>query len=56
VITTHILNLHNEKLRNLYTSSNISRVIKSRRMRWAVHVARMGEMRKPEGEETSRKM
>ena len=35
--------LHNEKLNDLYTSSNIVRVIKSRRMRWARHVARMGE-------------
>ena len=36
--------LHNEELNDLYTSPNIVRVIKSRRMRWAVHVARMGEM------------
>ena len=34
--------LHNEELNNLYTSPNIMRVIKSRRMRWAGHVARMG--------------
>jgi hypothetical protein len=34
--------LHNEKLRNLYSSQNIIRMIKSRRMRWAGHVARMG--------------
>ena len=34
--------LHNEKLNDLYCSSNIIRVIKSRRMRWAGHVARMG--------------
>jgi hypothetical protein len=48
--------LHNEELHNLY-SPNIVRVIKSRRMRWAVHVARMGKERcvyrvlvgKPEG-------
>ena len=33
--------LHNEKLNGLYSSSNIVRVIKSRRMRWAWHVARM---------------
>jgi hypothetical protein len=33
---------HNEELHNLYTSSNIIRVIKSRRMRWAKDVARMG--------------
>jgi hypothetical protein len=34
--------LHNEELHNLYSSPNI-RQIKSRRMRWAGHVARMGE-------------
>jgi hypothetical protein len=34
--------LHNDELRNLYSSPNIARVIKSRRMRWARHVARMG--------------
>jgi hypothetical protein len=36
--------LHNEELNDLY-SSNIIRVIKSRRMRWAGHVARMGQKR-----------
>jgi hypothetical protein len=49
--------LHNEELLNLYTSPNIIRVIRSRRMRWAGHVARTEEMRnlykvlvrKPEG-------
>jgi len=49
--------LHNEGLNDLYSSLNIVRVIKSRRMRWAGHVARMGEGRgvcrvlvgKPEG-------
>ena len=49
--------LHNEELNDVYCSPNIVRVIKSRRMRWAVHVARMGERRgvyrvlvgKPEG-------
>jgi hypothetical protein len=35
--------LHNEELHNLYSSPNINRYIKSRRMRWAGHVARMGE-------------
>jgi len=35
--------LHNGKLNDLYTSPNIVRVIKSRRMRWVGHVARMGE-------------
>ena len=49
--------LHNEELNYLYSSPNIVRVIKSRRIRWAGHVARMGEERvlyrvlmgKPEG-------
>jgi hypothetical protein len=49
--------LHNEELHDLYYSSCIIRIIKSRRMRWAGHVARMGEKRnayrllvgKPEG-------
>jgi hypothetical protein len=36
---------HNEQLHNLYSSPNIIRMIKSRRMRWAGHVARMGEKR-----------
>ena len=35
--------LHNEELSDLYYLPNIVRVIKSRRMRWAGHVARMGE-------------
>jgi hypothetical protein len=35
--------LHNEELHNLYSSLSIIRIIKSRRMRWAGHVARMGE-------------
>jgi hypothetical protein len=34
--------LHNEKLRDLYSSPSIIRIIKSKRMRWAGHVARMG--------------
>jgi hypothetical protein len=37
--------LHNEELHNLYASSNIIRVIKSRRMRWAGHVPNIGEIR-----------
>jgi hypothetical protein len=45
--------LHNEELHNLYPSPSIIRMIKSRRMRWVGHVARMGEKRilvgKPEG-------
>ena len=35
--------LHNEELNDLFSSPNIVRVIKSRRMKWAGHVARMGE-------------
>jgi hypothetical protein len=37
--------LRNDELHSLYSSPNIVRVIKSRRMRWAGHVARMGEGR-----------
>jgi len=37
--------LHNEELHDLYSSPNIVRVIKLRRMRWAGNVARMGEER-----------
>jgi len=37
--------LHYEELNDLYTSPNIVRVIRSRRMRWAGHVARIGEER-----------
>ena len=37
--------LHNEELNDLYSSPNIVQVIKSRRMRWVGHVARMGEDR-----------
>jgi hypothetical protein len=36
---------HKERLHNLYASSDIIRVIKSRRMRWAGHAVCMGEMR-----------
>jgi hypothetical protein len=36
--------LHNKELHAVYSSPNISRVIKSRRLRWAVHVARMGRV------------
>ena len=42
-ITGERRKLHNEKLYDLYSSPNIIRVIKSRRMRWGGHVARMGE-------------
>jgi hypothetical protein len=56
-VTRELRKLHNEELNDLYCSSNIFRVIKSRRMRWAGHVARMGEgrgmhrvlVRRPEG-------
>jgi hypothetical protein len=49
--------LRNEELRDLYSSPSVIRIIKSRRMRWAGHVAGMGEKRnayrllvgKPEG-------
>jgi hypothetical protein len=49
--------LHNQDLNDLYPLPNIVRVVKSRRMRWAEHVAHMGEergvhrvvVRKPEG-------
>jgi hypothetical protein len=37
--------LHNEELHNFYSSPSLIRIIKSRRMRWAGHVARMGEKR-----------
>jgi hypothetical protein len=37
--------VHNDELHSLYSSPNIVRVIKSRRMKWAGHVARMGEGR-----------
>jgi hypothetical protein len=37
--------LYNEELHNLYSSPSIIRIIKSRRMRWAGHVVRMGEKR-----------
>ena len=56
-VTREWRNLHNEGLNDLYSSPNILRVIKSRRMRWAGHVACMWERRgiyrvlvgKPEG-------
>jgi hypothetical protein len=38
-------NYHNEELHNLYSSSNIIRMIKPKRLRWAGHVARMGRRR-----------
>ena len=56
-VTGNWRRLHNEEINVLYSSPNIVPVIKSRRMRWAGHVARMGEERgvhmvlvgKPEG-------
>ena len=56
-VTGELRKLHNEELSDLYSLPNILRVVKSRRMRWAGHVARMGEGRgvhrvlvgKPEG-------
>jgi hypothetical protein len=45
-VTGEWTKLHNEELHNLYSSPDIIRQIKSRRMRWAGHVARMGEERK----------
>jgi hypothetical protein len=41
-VTGEWTKLHNEELRDLYSSPSIIRIIKSRRMRWAGHVARMG--------------
>jgi hypothetical protein len=41
--------LHSEELHNLYSSPDIIRQVKSRRMRWMGHVARMGEERKVQG-------
>jgi len=56
-VTREWRRLHNEELNDVYSSPKIVRVIKSRRMRWAGHVARVGEERglyrvlvgKPEG-------
>jgi hypothetical protein len=44
-VTGEWRNLHSGELHNLYSSPDIIRQIKSRRMRWAGHVARMGEGR-----------
>jgi hypothetical protein len=55
--------LHNEEFHSLYSSPGITRMIKSSRMRWAGHVARIGEkrnayrilVRKPEGKRPLRR-
>jgi hypothetical protein len=44
-VTDEWRKLHNEELHDLYSSPSIIRIIKSRRMRWTGHVARMGEKR-----------
>jgi hypothetical protein len=56
--------LHNEELHSLYSSPNIIRIINSRRLRWACHIARMEEGRrdfkiltsKPTGKRLSAKL
>jgi hypothetical protein len=56
-VTGECRRLHNDELNDLYSSPNIVRVIQSRRMRWAGHVAHIGKERgvyrvlvgKPEG-------
>jgi hypothetical protein len=45
-VTAEWRKLHNEELHNLYSSPDIIRQVKSRRMRWAGHVACLGEERK----------
>jgi hypothetical protein len=44
-VTSEWTNLHNEELRNLYSSPSIIRINKSKRMRWAGHITGMGENR-----------
>jgi hypothetical protein len=44
-VTEEWRRLHNKELYAMYSSPNIIRMIKSRRLRWAGHVARMGERR-----------
>jgi hypothetical protein len=44
-VTEGCRKLHNEELRDLYSSQSIIRIIKSRRIRWARYVAQMGEKR-----------
>jgi hypothetical protein len=45
-VTGKLRKLHNEELYNLYSFPDIIKLIKSRRVRWSGHVARMGEERK----------
>jgi hypothetical protein len=45
VVRGELRRLHNKELNDLYSSPTVVRVIKSRRMRWSGHVARMGERR-----------
>jgi hypothetical protein len=47
--------LHNEELRDLYSSPSIIRIVKSRRMRWVWNVARMVIGGKARGKETAKK-
>jgi hypothetical protein len=60
-VTGRWTTLHNEELHNLYSSPSIIRITKSRRMRWAGHMTRMGEKRNvyrllvARGKETTRK-
>jgi hypothetical protein len=51
-VTGQWIKLHSEALDDLYCSPNIVRVIKSRRMRWAEHVARVESCTEGFGEET----
>jgi hypothetical protein len=44
-VTGYWRKMHNEELHNFYSASNIIRMMKSRRMTWAGHVARMGAKR-----------
>jgi len=48
-VTGELRKLHNEEFNDLYCSPNIVRVMKSRKMRWAGHVARMGRGEACEG-------
>ena len=48
-VTREWRRLHNEELSDLYSLPNIVRVVKSRRMRWVGHVARMGQERGAQG-------